>query len=261
MSAPTQRCVIPRHDGRRPWATDGLLCPEHSAEIRDLIADVSDLYAELPWTGLPLAAPGPRYTDTPVTKHPDPPVPVNLAALVLRDPATRSTTVPEVNRERNGPRLESNGPDAPDVAATLADWCHRVATERGTSVPTNGVEAMLTALRTHLSWIAAQPWVVEFDRQLRNCRRWLAMAVGAPDTMPPPYANCPYCGRLVWTDLDRDVIKRRRYGQDVTEAKGRTDRVSCDCGARWTGVHDLARLLKINRDARRERATPSEEVS
>ncbi len=256
MTAELQHaCVIPRHGKNRPAAATGLVCGDHLAELRELLADIAGLWDELPWSRLPLAMTGNTGSDGNRTKQPYPPGLINLAALALTDVRATSTAPVPVDVRHNGPRLESNGSDIPNVHAVLTFWCQQVAADRPGAEPLGGTVGLANWLTQHLTWIVGQTWVAAFDDQIRACRRALALAVG--EEPGPPATRCPYCGTDCWTDWERDVVRQLRQGSGPGDATGRADRVACTgCGRVWEGasqVRMFALMAEQEDEARKAR--------
>lgn len=239
-----QLCVLPGHGKHGKEASYGSVCDSHAADLRDLVADVHDLaiaYAEGD-------AINPERSEH-RGKNPHPPVPIRLNAFIIGhhggDPV-------EWTWRRNGNvvsgRLESNGPDAPDIPAVIYRWADALAVARGIDWPTGDTLAKLDFIRRHLDWVTELPEFKEFLASMRACRRALAAAIGEQPG-PQPLGKCPECRTALYTDWDREVIRRRRAGEFVTgedakPIKAKANRVACQCGAVWEGA-GLIRLKLI----------------
>jgi hypothetical protein len=230
---------------RKPTLTvTGMVCAQHLADLRDLLADITELYALLPYADRP--ATEARNSESKHSKNPDPAAPVNLTRLALTDPRNPSTVARTYARNFDQIRgtLASNGPDLPDIPNVLAAWCQQITDERNTTVPAGTVTQAVDGLRRHLPWVCAQTWVTDLEDELRACRRALAMAVGETPG-PTPLCDCPYCGNPLYTDRQREQLKLRRNGQSVEDTTERHDRVTCPtCYISWAGV-EMLRLKLI----------------
>jgi hypothetical protein len=204
-------CVAPRHAKPRQ-ALDGLLlCRGHYTGLEAALTDILDLYALLPYQMAVLASKEPGGEKH--VKQAHPPAPINLAAAALTD-------------RRNSAAIEPG--DIPDVPGSLAGWVDNVAEERhltGTRPAT--VYGATRYLELHLAWIAAQPWVDEFDADMRVIRQALSAATKQPKVMP--VGRCPVltddgeCGTPLYNNPHSDAIRCRT------------------CRNEWSG-HELIRL-------------------
>lgn len=234
------------HRGRRPLATTGLVCDEHFADLRELLADVIELWQELPSILHPLAVTGPR--DGRRGKGAELPAPVNLTALAITDPSTHALGGVALTQGRNGHRLESNGTDVPPVPAVLWSWCQQVGEDlelEDDELLLIGVTDYVTFLRKHLRWIAGQSWLVDFERELRACRRALATALGSNPAphLVAPICPCPYCRTPLFTDRARAAVRLRAAGGNADTATGRLDYVKCsNCQRSWDGWAAMRQL-------------------
>lgn len=243
-------CVLRHQKGRRPVATVGTVCDSHLADLRDLLADVSELWEILPWVNQVLSTPAPGNPEAKPTRQAHPPAPVNLAYLALLDPATRPLGEVEVNEWRNGPDGSSNGAEIPRAFALLSGWCRRVHDGRRGGREFVGdvgdVPELVAYLRRHLLWIVEQEWLEEFQQQLRMLRSALLSATGESPG-PQPLADCPYCGTALYTDHDAEVRRLRRQGEfSSADIRARSDFVKCpSCRTVWDGWPALRRLALI----------------
>lgn len=237
MAETGQICVMTRaHHGRRPLTETGLVCSQCLADLRDLLADVGDLWRELPYSSLTLARLGGGNPEVKPPRHDFASEPVNLTALALHLPGTHDLGSIAPRVRRNGPRLESNGSEVPNVLAVLSAWCATISRGRNTEVEASTVTAMIDELRHHLTWITGQTWVVDLESELRACRRSLAAATNQP-ALRRPICSCPDCGGAVWTDQDRKVNDLLAQNKPVEDPlPGRLDLADCaKCGKRWDG--------------------------
>lgn len=242
-------CRMPGHGKRGAEPTDGQLCHRHAADLRDLMADVHDLlvaYAEGD-------AINPVQSEHRSGKNPHPPIPIRLNAFLIGnpggDPVECETELERWRRYGNpaSGRLESNGPDAPDIPTVIRDAAVALAVRLGVDRP-GATLASLDFIRRHLDTVTELDWFDEFLAAFRNCRRALAAAIGE-QAGPAPLGKCPDCRAPLFTDRDREVIRRRRAnehvaGEDAKPMTAKADRVVCGCGARWEGP-GLLRLRLI----------------
>jgi hypothetical protein len=261
---------MPRHGKCRERLEPGWwVCRHAAADLRDLLADVQDLLDAYSQGDTVNAERGEHRSG----KKPHPPLPINLSRFVIAHPGT-DEPIPFDYAHNGNPatgRLESNGPDAPDVWATIRNAAAAVGSSLGID-PDDGYEDyegggwyvwLVSFLRQHLGEITALEWFGEFVSAFRDCRRALAAAIGEPPG-PVPLGKCPYCNAELFTDQAKEVLRRRRAGEAVSgeDAKpitARADRVVCRCGVEWSGI-GLTRLrLILNPSPPAARLTASSE--
>ncbi|MFG2380581.1 hypothetical protein [Streptomyces avermitilis] len=73
----------------------------------------------------------------------------------LLGPASRQAVTDAQDQTGETPFLE-----------VLWSWCGAVAEERGLTPPKKNVTAMTARLTAHLTWVAEQPWVVDFSEEI-----------------------------------------------------------------------------------------------
>lgn len=246
-----QKCRMPGH-GKRPTPPDfGLICHRHAADVRDLLADVADLLTAYAEGDTVQPEPGEHRGG----KQPHPPIPIRINAFLIGnpggDPVESETEMEQWLRYGNpsSGRLESNGPDSPDIRSVIYNWTDQLTTTiPALTWPAGDTMAKLGYLRANLADVTRLDGFSDFLRDLRNCRRALALAIGERPG-PQPLGKCPDCNTDLFTDKDREVVRRRRMGEPVTGTEAapytvKANRVSCGCGAVWEGA-GLARLRVI----------------
>lgn len=245
------------HDCRKPHgdnkkaATFGMLCDHHEAELRDLVADVHDLckaYAE-----------GDAITPEPSEhrgKNPHPPLPIRVNQFIIGNPGGEPVICENEEEEwarygnpKSG-RLESNGPDAPAIIDIMKHWAARIVEDEDIEWPWGDTLDKLVFIRANLKTLTYRDDYSQFLHEMRACRRALASAIGE-EPGPQPITKCPNCRAPLFTDKDREVIRRRRAGElisgeDAEPITARADRVACHCHPRseWSGA-GLIRLKLI----------------
>lgn len=243
-------CRMP-HGGHPKMATFGQLCAHHEAELRDLVADVADLclaYAE-----------GDAISPEPSEhrgKKPHPPLPIRINQFIISNPggapvvnASDEELWARYGNPKTG-RLESNGPDAPAIIDIMKHWTARIVETLEVEWPWGDTLAKLVFIRANLATLTEREDYTDFVVEMRACRRALAAAIGQ-SAGPQPITKCPSCKAPLYTDKDREIIRRRRAGEPVTgeDAKpitARADRVACHCDpmSEWAGP-GLLRLKLI----------------
>jgi len=208
----TANCLLPHREPKS--ASDGLLvCAHHRRWIADTIDDIVCTYALLPH----FYEPGTAIDDGHQVKgkRVDPPAPVRLDVVALLDVRTHAR----------------HPGDLIPVLGILEAWARLVREERQLRPcqrrATVTSEAALLA--AHADWIAAQPWVDDLARELRDVKGALHSAIG--DHAPRPVGRCP----VIHPDTGecQGALYQDRYGgMSVTCRK---------CGETW-GETELRRL-------------------
>lgn len=194
-------CVL-RHRQPTP-AAHGLLCRGHSLAILDLLDDLATWWAQLD----DLATPGSVDTAGSHAPRCDPPAPIRLEVVALRDRRTIA---------------RADGDPLP-ILVIVEAWAHAVREDRALAAPATPATLVgeLELLRTHHDWIAAQPWVDDYANELRACHHQLAIIVG--EHGPTAIAPCPL-------DDQQGQPCLGRLHQDRWGGMG----VTCStCGAHW----------------------------
>jgi hypothetical protein len=237
-------CVADHGDTPRP-AEDGLLCRRHSDHLRNWLVDIADWYVQ---HRAFVATDGgqPRDRAMAVT---DPRV-IGWREKPIAELPLSVATARHLNNLSG--RLESNGDEIPEVPQTVASWLlvmgeeGLLATdENGNPVIPSGLIAQLDLLRTQHWLVVRQPWVDEYLRDVRDCQRALAAAVGEASG-PQPFGMCPVCSTAerkvpVFTRAEEERWDARREGR--TEQRWPLERAQCSgCGASWEGTAQMARL-------------------
>lgn len=189
----------------------GFLCRRHYGWLGSMLTEIEELGALLPDVLLP----GPSGAERRGTNV-ESPAPGRLEVMALTD-----------RRAKTPIDLEAPD-DIPDFPGTLASWARMVAEERerGDDLGAATIAGSVRMLRGERQWIAQQPWVDDYARELHDLHRSLARAVG--DSMwPKSIGDCPNCGTALYNTIGVDVVVCRR------------------CAAQWSGVH-LARLRFIH---------------
>lgn len=140
-------------------------------------------------------------------------------------------------------RLESNGPDVPDVGALIDTWTQVLVEEcPAVTVQPESFAARLALLRGNRLWIVEQPWLDEFLNDMRACQKTLAKVVGEA-TGPRPLGTCPYCGTNCYLNHDLEEWASRREQRE--RRIDPMERVVCQgCGEQWKGA-EVARFRLI----------------
>ncbi|MGB8019625.1 MAG: hypothetical protein WCF04_00190 [Candidatus Nanopelagicales bacterium] len=206
-------CVL-RHRQPTP-ASHGLLCHGHSLAILDQLADLATWWARLD----DVATPGSVDTAGARAARCDPPAPIRLEVVALRD---RRTTA------------RADGDPLP-ILVIVEAWARAVREDRGLTASTTpaALTEELTLLRIHHHWIVGQPWVDDYAAELRACHHQLATIVG--EHGPATIAPCPL-------DQPDGQPCTGRLQQDRWGGMG----VTCNrCGAHWDDaqLRHLGRML------------------
>jgi hypothetical protein len=159
--------------------------------------------------------------------------PARLDVLVLRDPRTAA--------DEHGTL---------GVLGVLTGWARIIREDRDLSWPSRvSVASERRLISDHLDWIARQPWLDEFEDEIRRLHRQLQQANGtAPE---PPLGRCylTYGGVM-----DPNVTTREQtcngpiWADDGHARCGR-------CSATWDG-HELHRLALILEQEQTEARRP-----
>jgi hypothetical protein len=216
--APVTACVLD-HGDQRGEAVDGLLlCPRHLRHMGDILRDIGELVIDtqrITDGGAPQeASPKTRYI-----KAPSGPAPGDLVIMALFDRRTATARLPDDQSEPIG-----------NVLHTVASWLLCVADERPlTAALPSSVLAQLALLVRHGDWIAAQPFVDDFVRELADVRKSLRAAVRDRThtrigTCDLPVADERPCGGALLVENGSSVIRCGR------------------CKAEWATAQEQARL-------------------
>lgn len=252
VPAGTALCTMP-HKGSRHLATQGLVCDQCAANLRELLADVQELlqaFAEGDVINPELA----EHRG----KNPHAPVPIDLDRWLITHPGGEPVGIlPIRNAHPVTGKIESNGPDAPRIWSIIERWTAAVAERLAVGMPFGDTMTWLDFLRRHLVTVTELDDVIEFDEEFRACRRALAAAIGVP-AGPAPLCHCPHCGTPLWTEHGHQVRTLLAKREDPAGAGGRLDLVHCPtCPETWDGwprLRFLNRLVEQDRKERRERA-------
>jgi len=242
----TTRCRM-RHGSHPQPASHGALCDHHAADLRDLLADIAELWAAF------LAGDRINQTATKTKgKRPHPPLPIDVNRLAIDDPGEPVPWTWERNGNPKTGRWESNG-ETPDIRAIVyaaMEAADPEANPRPDIAGSDDLAVQLDWLRANTRALSHTPDYRQHLRDLRACRRALALAIG-DQPGPKPIARCPECECELFTDLDEQRRKLRREGRNPDNATGRADLVKChSCRASWQGRAALARLKYINEQMR-----------
>ena len=204
-----RRCVRCRD---RQAINQSLLCGRHYSSLWTCLSDIELLYPLLNF----VIEPGSTKTEELIrySKQPDPAAPIRLEVALLRD-----------NRTKYDPK----NPDAVSIYGIANTWAELVREQRQLSAtPNSTVLAEIGLLIRHLSWIANQPWIRDFDRDLRIAANAIRHACGEFDHRTPvgkcaviynetecdgplypdmswTGVHCARCGET-WNDLDLERL-------------------------------------------------------
>ncbi|MFF9210463.1 MULTISPECIES: hypothetical protein [unclassified Streptomyces] len=134
-----------------------------------------------------------------------------------------------------GPYARQSVTDAEDqvgdvpVLAVLETWCQVVTEERGLTPAKVHVSSLTNRLLTHLGWIVEQPWVADFELELRELMRAVKGITRTEPRRVPLPVLCPSCDALTLVREDHSgwaaecvmcVVKldERDYQQLVQQA-------------------------------------------
>lgn len=157
MTEETRTCIIPNCGKGQPrTAKVGYVCGFHLRKHSEILMEIPDAYASL---SIYRTQGG---TNEVRVKNQDPPAPIDLDALSLLDP--RSTA----------PRgYEADGNDLPNLHEALHSWCRVVHEDIGGVLPSDDLTSVVFYLNRHAGYLAAQPWVDEYWRELNDCHHAL----------------------------------------------------------------------------------------
>jgi hypothetical protein len=101
-----------------------------------------------------------------------------------------------------GPYARQSVTDAEDqvgpvpVLAVLESWCQVVTEERRLTPVRTHVSSMTDLLLRHLGWICVQPWVADFELELRELMRAVRTITRTEPRRIPLPVLCPSCDAL-----------------------------------------------------------------
>lgn len=197
-----ERCVLAHDEPAKRYL--GLLCGRHYHRILNRLREIEELFALKDEAMLP----GPGGDGRHATRFGSP-APGRIELMEITD---QRMTIAD---------------DVPDLPGVLAQWVRMVCEERDLDDQLTGdVTQSVRILRREHKWIAAQPWVDDYDGELHDLHRAIARGIGA-SMWPESIGLCPNCGAKLYPTLGVDAVTCRR------------------CTAQWTGV-DLARLRLIH---------------
>lgn len=178
-------------------ATETQVCNHCVQRLDQLLEAIVEYYALLPAVLLP----GSVLDDMPHGRRVDPPAPVRLEVLDALDE-----------------RLVVDTEEYRGTLGILWSWARLIREERQLAAgddPT--VVTEIGFLRRHLPWVCEQPWVDEFEREIRLLHRSLRQATG--ETGPKPIGACPAesihdgevrtCGAMLYAPITGDVVRCR----------------------------------------------------
>lgn len=249
MTEPDYTCAATTSCTREPAV--GLICQGHHARLGQTLADLeteSAILSAVPSMQVSSGRPGG------LASHRSP---ARIDVLVHTD---RRRGIPGMSdASRTDPVAYD---DTPSILDTLHTWARVVREERGfTGQHAATVSGERDTLARSLDWIAAQPWIDEFYRDIHDLMAALRSANGhRPDR---PLSRCPaivgghYCAGQVWLHDELQPVWRRytdRCSRDWEQAPGAA---VCDtCGSSWVTPADKARLQRMVADAARELSRP-----
>lgn len=199
-----------------PETTKCLLCnrvlrPDETQTCRrcverldETLEAVVELYALLPSVLLP----GSVLDDMPHGKRVDAPAPVRLDVLDALDERPGYSKATGALSGLHG------------IVGVLGEWGRLVREERNFAAPTEPITVVteIGFLRKQLPWITEQPWLDEFEREVKDLHRSLRQVTG--DSGPKPIGACPAeftddgqvktCGATLYAPLNGDVVRCRR---------------------------------------------------
>ncbi|MFD9618482.1 hypothetical protein ACFWB2_14600 [Streptomyces virginiae] len=81
--------------------------------------------------------------------------------------------------------------------AVLSGWCEAVNDERDLTPVRRNVVTLTARLTAHLPWICEQPWVTDFEAEIRDLLRVVqGITMTRPRRVPLPGVRCPSCTGL-----------------------------------------------------------------
>lgn len=222
-------CILQHRTHSR--ANVGHICQRCCDRHRSWLTEIVELYAGLPDVVDPSSIPDDTAEHKHTKKKPASPAPVRLDAWVMLADTGRLFTA--VTSPLGGMQAAYLGSNLPDIPAVLTGWAQNAIDATGvTDTAPQTVSGAATVLTTHAETIGYQPWVDEYDAEIRWVRASLRRAhgirpqkrLGACITV----TDGKDCGGSVWPD--RDGGKPR-----------------CDKCARRYGTLDLVRLKAMQR--------------
>ena len=227
-------CILP-HRGHSP-AMIGHVCAGCVERHRLWLAEITELYASLRYVVEQGSVPDDTAEHKRPKKQPASPALLRLEAWAML-----------YDRDRlhaHGPRRDDGSLELdylhgtlPDVPAVLQGWAS-YAIESGAAPTASAVTTVSGAviqLDSAAEHVARQPWIDEYDAELRWVRQSLRRAHGITD--PQSLGACitvtdgRECSGHVWPSRDSD------------------NRPKCDRCSRRYGTLDLVRLKRTNRES------------
>lgn len=225
-------CILP-HKGHAK-ASIGHICERCVERHKTWLTEITELYSYLGSMVDPAAIPDDTAEHKHVKKKPASPAPFRLDAWAMT--IDRGRLFARGGRKDDGTLtvdyLHGTLPDVPEVLQGWAGY----AIETGaalTSTHITTVAGAVIQLQSAAEHIAGQPWIDEYDAELRWVRNALRRAHGITD--PQHLGECITvtdgrdCGGIVWPARDGGKPK-------------------CDRCRRQYGTLDLVRLKAMNRE-------------
>lgn len=180
--APAPQCFLSHRDHndgceRTETVLDALLvCRWHRGRLDWVVEEISVGFVELQL--VIVAGTAPKEAANKGGKHsksPYPAAPVNLDVVALRDARTAGGELRHILSD--GLKADVSRP-VPAAPVVVGGWLKLVAEERPlTAKLPSQVLGQLDVLKRHHEWIAAQPWVDEYLREMSELKRAISSAL------------------------------------------------------------------------------------
>lgn len=225
-------CILPHYAHHK--ATIGHCCEYCVDRHKDWLMEITELFATLDEVVPAGSIPDDTAEHTRPKKQPASPAPLRLDAwAMLYD--RRRLHAHGARRDDGTLAHDYLHGTLPDVPAVLHGWAS-YAIETGaeqTAERITNVTGAVIQLRSAAEHVAGQPWIDEYDAELRWVRRSLRNAHGISDPQ--------HLGACI------TVTGGRECGGNVWPARG-GGKPKCDRCARKYGTLDLVRLKAMNRE-------------
>lgn len=230
-------CVLKHKEPR--FAAPGLLiCAGHRRWLHEALEEILIAAALLPI----FLEPGTAEDDGHQVKgkRVDPPAPIRLDVVALTD--------------RRGAYIEADHAVGITPALVLLEaWARVVREERQLAFPETKATIFteVRLLQAHTDWIASQPWIYDYVKELKDCHKALQSAIGYHDAKP--VGRCPIVHQI--TTIDDNGVETTEPqlcdGPLYQDIHGRLSVQCSSCGEQWGelwGQTELRRLGLIMGD-------------
>jgi hypothetical protein len=225
VERPVTACVLD-HGDQRGEAVDGLLlCQRHLRQLTDDCTEIGLLIVDSQRI-TDGGAPADNSPRTRKLKRADPPAPGDITLIAMYDERTSATRLPGTTKNPDGDQSQPLS----NVLHTVGSWLLLIAEERPlTADLPRSVLAQLDLIKRHGDWCAAQSWVDDLLRELREVRQGLRSVLNDRThtrigTCDLPTEDERPCGGALLVENGSSVIRCGR------------------CKAEWATAQEQARL-------------------